>query len=365
MQLILTGELISAEEAQRIGLVNQVVPAEGLQAAAEQWVEAILACAPLALQAGKEAAVRGLELPLWEAVNTRFPLAERMYESDDFIEGPKAFAEKRKPVWKGKIGKAPRKLQRLRKHCYGKICPLEHVPRRANRVHPQSGRESALPTAVPRCPTTSSRRMRNVSITQAWGRHTRAPATTGSTKTAGFARTPVQVLVGRALTAMYMPRRPVMRQVMEEKRGAGRLHRRPDSRGPLIMLVPGDVYVADVFGKNRSRRGHWRQPRHRHLRQFGQRSGPRRVRPRYRRHPRNCPISPVFVRGFHPTFCLAHHHADRGQLPSAHRRCHSHARRRSPRPRRWRRLHTASPSRTGGQDLRVDLAPRPLWQNSA
>ena len=101
MQLILTGELISAEEARRIGLVNQVVPAEGLQAAAEQWVEAILACAPLSLQAGKEAAVRGLELPLWEAVNTRFPLAERMYESEDFIEGPKAFAEKRKPVWKG------------------------------------------------------------------------------------------------------------------------------------------------------------------------------------------------------------------------------------------------------------------------
>ena len=102
MQLILTGELISAAEARRIGLVNQVVPAEGLQAAAEQWVEAILACAPLALQAGKEAAVRGLELPLWEAVNTRFPLAECVYESDDFVEGPKAFTEKRKPVWKGK-----------------------------------------------------------------------------------------------------------------------------------------------------------------------------------------------------------------------------------------------------------------------
>jgi len=59
-------------------------------------------CAPLSLCARKEAALRGLEVPLWEAVGQTFQMAEKLYASEDFIAGPEAFAEKRKPDWKGR-----------------------------------------------------------------------------------------------------------------------------------------------------------------------------------------------------------------------------------------------------------------------
>lgn len=102
MQMILTGEFIGAAEARRVGLVNEVVPMGELGDATERWVAKVLACAPLSVQAAKEAAMSGLEMGVWEAVNTVFAGAERMYESGDFVEGAKAFAEKRDPHWKGK-----------------------------------------------------------------------------------------------------------------------------------------------------------------------------------------------------------------------------------------------------------------------
>tara|TARA_Y100001934_G_scaffold192749_1_gene227351 strand:- start:18 stop:812 length:795 start_codon:yes stop_codon:yes gene_type:complete len=102
MQMILTGEFIGAAEARRVELVNEVVPMGELGAATERWVAKVLACAPLAVQAAKEAAVSGREMGVWEAVNTVFAGAERMYESEDFVEGAKAFAAKRDPQWRGK-----------------------------------------------------------------------------------------------------------------------------------------------------------------------------------------------------------------------------------------------------------------------
>ncbi|MCY3664775.1 MAG: RraA family protein [Gemmatimonadetes bacterium] len=99
----------------------------------------------------------------------------------------------------------------------------------------------------PKVPDGILERMHNVSITQAWG-VIRGPGYNWQYEDGWICTHPGQVLVGRALTAMYMPRRPVMRQVMEEKgERAGCIG--DQISWPIDMLVPGDVYVADVFGK--------------------------------------------------------------------------------------------------------------------
>lgn len=90
-------------------------------------------------------------------------------------------------------------------------------------------------------------RMKQVTITQAWG-VLRGDGYHHQYEGNFICTHPGGVLVGRALTAMYMPRRPEMRRVMEEK--GSRLGCIGDQISwPIDMLVPGDVYVADVYGK--------------------------------------------------------------------------------------------------------------------
>ena len=101
-QILLTGEPIDAQEAYRIGLVNKVVPLAQLMPTAKQWAETICRKGPLGVRATKEAMIRGYGLPLEEGLRVERELANRVRTSEDFMEGARAFAEKRPPQYKGK-----------------------------------------------------------------------------------------------------------------------------------------------------------------------------------------------------------------------------------------------------------------------
>ena len=101
MGMMLTGRRIPAQEAYRIGLVNEVVPQSKLMETAEEWASDILKGAPLSVRASKQMALSGLPWPLEIAMGRTYSEHERAKASDDFVEGPRAFAEKRKPNWTG------------------------------------------------------------------------------------------------------------------------------------------------------------------------------------------------------------------------------------------------------------------------
>lgn len=101
-EILLLGFPIDAQEAYRIGLVNKVVaPAEVLPEA-EKWAKRLCQVAPLAVSAAKEAMMRGTELSIENGLRLETVLATPLKASEDFKEGRKAFAEKRKPVFKAR-----------------------------------------------------------------------------------------------------------------------------------------------------------------------------------------------------------------------------------------------------------------------
>ena len=102
MGYMLTGNHIPAPIAHQWGLVNEVVPAAELMDTAKRWASEILLCAPISVRASKEAAYNGLDLPLPAALTHSFHQQRIMGQSEDLIEGPRAFAEKRTPNWKGR-----------------------------------------------------------------------------------------------------------------------------------------------------------------------------------------------------------------------------------------------------------------------
>lgn len=101
--MILTGRHVSPEEGKELGFVNDVVPHGQLMDAAMEWAKQICTCAPLSIRASKDVVYKSLDsASLQDAMEGKYDSVRTMVGSEDFIEGPKAFAEKRAPNWQGK-----------------------------------------------------------------------------------------------------------------------------------------------------------------------------------------------------------------------------------------------------------------------
>jgi len=101
MEIVLTGKPITAQRAYEIGLVNRLAEPDGLMAAALALATEILDGAPLSVQAAREMVMLSTEMGRSAALRVARKVSERAYLSADAQEGPKAFAEKRRPLWKG------------------------------------------------------------------------------------------------------------------------------------------------------------------------------------------------------------------------------------------------------------------------
>jgi enoyl-CoA hydratase/carnithine racemase len=105
MGMILTARRVPAAEGYELGFVNEVVPHAGLMDAANRWAGLICECGPMSIRASKQAVLMGLDEPTLadtQKHQSRYPAVAELFKSEDFVEGPLAFSQKRAPQWKGR-----------------------------------------------------------------------------------------------------------------------------------------------------------------------------------------------------------------------------------------------------------------------
>ena len=101
-EILLMGKQMDAQEAYRIGLINKVVPLKQLMPAALEWAEIICQAGPLQVRAVKEAMIRGYDMTLDEGLRLEAEMLNRVRGTEDYMEGARAFVEKRKPNWRAR-----------------------------------------------------------------------------------------------------------------------------------------------------------------------------------------------------------------------------------------------------------------------
>ncbi len=103
MGMMMTGRHVMAEEGLRMGFVTALAAEGQALVDARKWAAQILECSPMSIRATKESVVEGLkQKDVESAMAITYPAVKALYGSEDLQEGPKAFAEKRKPNWKGR-----------------------------------------------------------------------------------------------------------------------------------------------------------------------------------------------------------------------------------------------------------------------
>jgi len=103
MGMMLTGRHVPAAEGMELGFVNEVVAPDQLMDRARAWAAMILECSPMSIRATKQAAMQGLDQGGVRAAHeAKYDAVAAMIKSEDFVEGPKAFSEKRAPNWSGR-----------------------------------------------------------------------------------------------------------------------------------------------------------------------------------------------------------------------------------------------------------------------
>jgi enoyl-CoA hydratase/carnithine racemase len=101
-EMLLLGERISAEEAREAGIVNKVVPADQFDEAVADWAGKLASKSPLIMRLGKEAMLRQLDMPLFDALDYLRAQLTLALSTEDIKEGVTAFFEKREPNWTGR-----------------------------------------------------------------------------------------------------------------------------------------------------------------------------------------------------------------------------------------------------------------------